>query len=197
MADEIEKFITEAKKVFPKKAKPEDGDPIVYWVATPMHKNYNFVLRAQIAKFNNCMDSVLKLHDSMRIIKLKEWDSENNNLVGRNGRISHYGLDCFWESLDSSVRFNFHKCMEYQAKATVFKLQAQQKAQLKRGEQNLQQGNQDLMITFFKTHQFQGKKFKNTGPWSKSGFGREDSRRVDNRAQSSSNGRFLLPRLQF
>ena len=56
-------------KLLPKKAR-RDEYPCIYWTAAPHHKNFdNNSLRT---KFNNCLESVVKLYSNMRVIKMKE-----------------------------------------------------------------------------------------------------------------------------
>ena len=108
LAEQISKLFTDVNKALPIKAKCNNA--VIYWVAIPIHQRYEHDLRVQIAKFNHCMDSVIKLYDNMRIIKLKEgWSADNGNLVDRNSRFTHEGLDQYWESLDASVEYNFNK----------------------------------------------------------------------------------------
>ena len=71
------------------------------------HKDfYNGEIRH---KFNLCLESVIKLYDSMRVIKLKEvWDPQNTNLVVY-GRMTATGELFYWRALDSAIRFNVGK----------------------------------------------------------------------------------------
>ena len=110
LTEQIMTIIKEANERLPLKAQRPVDEPIIYWSATPSHKNSTFQMRAQIAKFNNCWESVMKLHKSMHLIKIKDgWDMEDSNLVTAQGRITHQGMDQIWEALDSSVRFNYRK----------------------------------------------------------------------------------------
>ena len=44
--------------------------PTIYWVAAPLHKG---LADSQMqGKFNLCLESIVKKHDNMRVIKLKE-----------------------------------------------------------------------------------------------------------------------------
>ena len=118
LSEEVAELLKSANEALPVKARRPQGEPVVYWVAATTHRSYPYELRVQIAKFNNCMDSVMKVRQNMRVIKLKQgWSSEDSNLVTRIGKITHSGLDQIWEALDSSVKFNFNKRLEFLAKS--------------------------------------------------------------------------------
>ena len=183
LAEQIMNIINDANQRLPVKAQRPPEEPIIYWSATPSHKNFSFQLRAQIAKFNNCLESVMKLHKSMRLIKIKEgWDTEDSNLVTTQGRVTHQGIDQIWEALDSSVKFNYMKHMEYLPRnAGISQKPAEE---IHHGQQK------DPMIGFFQKNQiYHG----NNSIWNK-GF--RDCEDVHHRINRRPGNRFLLPRIQ-
>ena len=70
-AKEVSEVITNQLQALPMRA-VRQGEPIVYWPAIPTHQDFSYGKKTLIAKFNNCLDSVIKLYDNMRIIKIKE-----------------------------------------------------------------------------------------------------------------------------
>ena len=121
MCERLDQLLADVNGKLPEKSRRQDGTAI-YWVASPSHKNYSDEKRVQIAKFNNCLNSVVKLYDSMRIIKLKEkWDLDNADLVNRKGILTELGVANIYESLDASVKYNLGKRMVYLAKTAYFR----------------------------------------------------------------------------
>ena len=196
LSQEISDILSEANKALPVKAK-RAREVMVYWTAAVMHNNYEYALRAQIAKFNNCLDSVMKIRDNMRVIKLKKgWNNDNSNLVSKTGRLMHEGLDCLWAAIDASVEFNYKKRLEFLARkaSTADDKPVNCRIVIKQDLDSI-----DPMLAFFKkTAQYGAQSH-----WSKNGQRREDRRedRCHDWKHSSSSGqskgRFMLPRLQF
>ena len=92
LAAKIEESIALRYKQLPSKAKKDiSEEPVIYWTAIPNHARYEHEVRVQIAKFNNCLVSVAKVHERMRLIRLKEWSYDNKALVGSRSR---YYLEC-------------------------------------------------------------------------------------------------------
>ena len=196
LAQEIAMAFKTQHDALPVKAKCSQGETIIYWSAVPSHKNYSFELRAQIAKFNNCLESVLKLYNNMRLIKIKkDWDYDNVNLVNVHGRLTHQGIDQVCEAVDASVKFNFSKRTEFLAKSAVSQnMTVKQEADLTQGVFKLQAGN-DPMTAFFKRKKIQDMHDKCL--WSRSVQRREDPRYLQSqRRNNSCNNRFMLPRIR-
>ena len=193
LSQEISDILSEANKALPVKAQHAEGEMMVYWTAAAMHNNYEYALRAQIAKFNNCLDSVMKIRDNMHVIKLKKgWNNENLNLVSKTGRLMHEGLDCLWAAIDASVEFNYRKRLEFLArKATATDdKQISGRIVIKQDSDSI-----DLMLAFLRRQLNMGLKAIGL----RNGHRCED-RHHDWRCSSSTGqpkGRFLLPRLQF
>ena len=78
----------------------------VYWVEALGHSNFDYMDKQAREIFNQCMDAACKLHEPMRVLKLREyWDKSNDNLV-INNRFTKQGLASYWKSLDASFQFN-------------------------------------------------------------------------------------------
>ena len=140
----MEKFlesIIKRHKQLPSKAKcPLSEQPVVYWTLIPNNKNYPHHTRVQIAKFNQSLDSVAKLYSNMRCIKVKDgWDYDNTNLVTCQGRLTLVGMDQYWESIDSSVKYNLNKRREFKSRAFI----------TRQNDDNGQHKNEDPMYSFF------------------------------------------------
>ena len=114
LVDKFTEALNTKRKQLPDKAKAE-VQPIFYWSSIPNHCNYDFETRVQIAKFNKCLDAGLKLHDNMRVVKLIQGWKYDDNLLVQNNKLTEMGEDKLWESLDSSVKFNYKKRLEYLA----------------------------------------------------------------------------------
>ena len=174
-----------------KARKSLDLEPMVYWTAIPNHMNYSYYTRVQIAKFNNCLDSVMKLHENMRMVKIKkDWFYEDANLVTPMGRITHDGIDQLWESIDSSIEFNYNKRVEFLAKGL------QGKKIIEDDEQKLTQP-EDPMYRFFERKKNPGRSQSNvwSGRQSKAHF--EDRRYYHPRNNRGRGGsQFWLPRVK-
>ena len=108
LAEKIQYYCDKRKKALPLKAMKEDY-PVIYWATAPHHRFFrDNHLRA---KFNNVLDSTLKLFNNMRTLKMKEvWSYDNPHLVhSSTGIISAYGLSKYWASIDSAIEYNVDK----------------------------------------------------------------------------------------
>ena len=110
------------KKMLPLKAVKEQF-PMFYWATLPQHKYFqNRTIRA---KFNNCLESVLKLHNNMRQLKMKEiWSYDNPHLVNMNGHVTSYRLSKYWASIDAALEFNVDRHEQFLCKETRLDFQA-------------------------------------------------------------------------
>ena len=104
LASEINHIIHIRLEQLPLKAKMQGEYPVIYWVAAVSHKLLtNRDLRA---KFNLCLESIIKKFDNMRVIKIKEiWNYDDQFLVS-NGALTPTGLSTYWKAVDSSIHFN-------------------------------------------------------------------------------------------
>ena len=105
LARSLNSAIEDWKKALPVKAL-EENYPMIYWATSPHHKH--FINNTQHTEFNNSLESVLKLYNNMRTIKMKEiWDYENPHLVAvGTGRITAYGLSRYWMSINAAIKYN-------------------------------------------------------------------------------------------
>ena len=102
-------------KDLPKKSKWDNGTT-VYWAEIPVHADMQHNERLAYVKFNNCLQSIVKLYNYMRIVKLKEhWQYDNNRLFS-NGRMTTQGKTTYWKAIDAAVKFNYNKRKIYLAK---------------------------------------------------------------------------------
>ena len=89
----------------PKKAVKKDY-PHIYWVALPQHQNLDNETRS---KFNNTLESILKLYPSMRLAKIKDnWQTRDPDLVF-NEKLTATGVMMYWRAIDASLKFNIQK----------------------------------------------------------------------------------------
>ena len=78
----------------------------VYWVEAIGHNNFDYLDQQVREIFSNCLEVSCKLHDNMRVLKLREyWDKNDDNLV-LNNRFTKQGLSAYYRSLDTSFKFN-------------------------------------------------------------------------------------------
>ena len=85
----------------------------VYWVEAAMHENFDYVNQQARETFNNCLEANSKLHETMRILKIRDfWDWKDDSLV-LNNRFSKAGYTAYWRSLDASFKFNAKKRVEF------------------------------------------------------------------------------------
>ena len=82
LAKQFKDLLDQRIAQLPAKCKKSSLLPFFYWVAAPTHSYMSKERNNLHIKFNLALDSVLKLYDSMRIIRLKEhWDTKDSNLV--------------------------------------------------------------------------------------------------------------------
>ena len=124
LAKEVSLAVQLEKKLLPKKALREQ-EPFIYWIAAPFHDNFGSELNAARSKFNACLDSVIKLHNNMRVMKLKEfWNPKNRNLVNdHNHMITLEGWSIYWCSIDEAIHFNVKRREDFLLRSLSLKLQ--------------------------------------------------------------------------
>ena len=125
IAAEFDRMIKERKAQLPKNALKKEN-PEIYWVAAPYNRNFQNGQNRN--KFNMCLESIVKIYEYMRCIKLKKvWAPENGNLVNSiNGKITTEGLHAYWRAIDASIEFNFNfkERQQNQKKMDMFRRQA-------------------------------------------------------------------------
>ena len=110
-------MVNDRKSILPTKV-VKNSVPQLYWVAPPHHANLENNNTRTVTI--NCMESVFKLEDSMRIVRMKElWAYNDHNLIDNKGRFTTHGLDVYWQSIDAAVKFNILKREKYLAKASL------------------------------------------------------------------------------
>ena len=98
-------LIHDKKGLLPARAKAADS-PLFYWIAAPLHENFSHDINEIRKKFNLCLHTTAKTLSNVQVIQLKEiWQY---NLVVNN-RITDLGLHAYWESVDSTFKFNHQK----------------------------------------------------------------------------------------
>ena len=115
IAGEVNDLIDKRVSQLPVKA-PKDKEPIVYWTSIPSSNHFDFKTRAIHAKFNNTLETVMKMYNRMRVIKLKYgWNPENADLVSHilENWLTDDGYHSIWRAIDASVHFNLIKRQEY------------------------------------------------------------------------------------
>ena len=101
LAGTFQSMIGSKLKQLPIKAQPREETQI-YWIEPALHKNFSVEMIA-------CMDTVIKEHDNMRLLKIKEfWNKADGDLV-INNRFTKDGLLTYWKAMDASFRFNVLK----------------------------------------------------------------------------------------
>ena len=121
LAAEFDDMIQKRKQNLPKKAL-DDDHPQIYWCASLHHillEKDNLNARM---KMNAVMDSVTKLYQYMRVIKIKEiWQNNDSKLVTHN-RFTPHGLSVYWKAIDAAVQFNVKKHDEFLISKRFFNL---------------------------------------------------------------------------
>ena len=67
-------------------------------------------------KFNLSLESVIRTHSNMRVIRLKEfWNVKDSELV-INDKLTETGLAVYWNAIDATFAFNEQRREIYLAK---------------------------------------------------------------------------------
>ena len=106
----FQELIEKRKEQLPNKSKKENM-PCMYWCAAPTHVNFSSERNTLRKKYNQCVETVMKLDASknMRLIRLKDrWNSMDSSLVVRD-KMTDHGLNIYWEAIDASFKFNMTK----------------------------------------------------------------------------------------
>ena len=129
----------------------------LYWIETASHRYFSNNQTRNI--FVACVESVIKEHDNMCLLKIKEfWNKTDDDLV-MNNRFTKQGLLTYWEAMDASFKFSVIKCCDFlirssfrQLKTKVTVAPATNKI---RTVIKTQQSEQNLMVnkTFCDDHQ--------------------------------------------
>ena len=100
------------QKMLPEKTLVREETQI-YWIETVNHKNFSYENEKAHELFTACLDSVVKMFDNMRVVKIKEfWNKTDSELV-INNRFTKVGLQTYWKAMDASFKFNVLKQRDY------------------------------------------------------------------------------------
>ena len=112
LVKQFDSLLTTKWQRLPNKAKNNDGTQ-VYWIALPLHQGFSDIDNQVRQRFNDCLESVVKMYGAMRVIKIKQiWNFDNRNPVV-NGRITVNGLTHLWQGVDAAFQFNARKRNEF------------------------------------------------------------------------------------
>ena len=160
LAKQLIETIDQKHGLLPKNARLIEPTQI-YLVEPVNHSNFSCQSRQMRDKFAACLDSVSKIYDNMRCLKIRHpWDKNDSNLV-IDDRITKAGLFVYWKTIDVSFCLNFKKSKEFLIRS---KFRA-----LKEGQQNVQNNKKatqllgtgcedtrsvttDLVPAFFRKH---------------------------------------------
>ena len=93
------------KEVMPEKAKKQDT-PIVIWMSPPGHRNCTD--NSLRTKFATSLAKTIQKFKNMRLMKIKQWDFNENALVMQTPtgyRYTSRGLLRYWAAVDSAIKF--------------------------------------------------------------------------------------------
>ena len=124
LAQFIAKTLLDRFQALPPRAKKEPTQ--VYWVETISHNNFDYVNQQVREMFTQCLEANCKLHECMRVLKLREyWNKNDDNLV-INNRFTKQGITDYWKSLDASFQFNIKKREEFMIRSKYRSLRTRQ-----------------------------------------------------------------------
>ena len=177
LAKEIVKLIDFRWNELPVASKLEHKTQI-YWVEPVMHCNFDVDNRQMRDKFTACLDSVSKIYDNMRCLKIRNpWDHNDSNLV-INSRLTKLGMATYWHTIDASFCFNVKKHEDFitRSKFRALKDRATSNMLVSQAKKPRREDDPADVPLFFKRHS--GDKFH----W----------RRLDQ--QHTMGAKFLLPK---
>ena len=113
----------------PLKAWPKEVSQI-YWVEAVGHNNFDYSDQKAREIFTQCLEANCKLHENMRILKIRHfWDKSDDSLVVNN-RFTKAGLFTYWRSMDASFCFNTKKQEDFLVRSKFRALKSQSDEQL-------------------------------------------------------------------
>ena len=113
IAKELNETLQQRLDQLPGKCKK---DVFFYWVNAPTHGTFSKNKNSLRTKFNLSLESVIRTHNNMHVVRLKHmWNPKDSTLVV-NDRITESGLTAYWDAVDASVRFNVQRREAYLAK---------------------------------------------------------------------------------
>ena len=163
LASEFSQLLYDRKRQLPHKSTRVD-EPYFYWAVASQHQNFSDLNNALREQFNNCLESVVKTRADMRVIKLKCWDYNDDDLVA-GSRFTVRGLYTYWEVLDSSLQFNITKRKFYLMNGKGKKTSQDEWQNIKSGSAKVPEDSRigpfntssrmkedDMMQSFFRRH---------------------------------------------
>ena len=112
-------------------------DTQIYWIETAGHKNFSFEDDQLRSVFVNCMDSLIKEFDNMRLLKIKEfWDKADDDLVFSNN-LTKQGIWMYWKAMDASFKFNVLKRRDFLIRTNFRQLKTKPQQQHKTAFKNV------------------------------------------------------------
>ena len=177
----INEMVTTKKQYLPQKSKREN-EPMIYWVAPPTHKNFDSDNNAARTKFSLCIDSIVRLYNNMRMIKIKQgWCQSDTQLV-MNNKITTKGLSSYWSAVDNSLSFNINKREEFMVREAFKKMNADRRTAIGKKPEDSKVPRSDEVPRFFE------KRSRN--------FGSRESKYEDNSSRRNFD-KFLLPKPKY
>ena len=188
LAQYFAETLQERFQALPLKAKGRDcPPPQVYWVEPIGHTNFDYIDQQVREVFTHCLEANCKIHENMRVLKLREfWNKHDDSLVVNN-RFTKLGLAAYWRSIDASFKFNLAKRDEFLVRAKFRTLRAKQDRQVlskKAVREDTKDSRADADVSmreFFIRHRSTPSQTNDRFHWKKSGI--------------SGSPKFLLPRL--
>ena len=185
LVQSFESLLESKAQMLPRRAL-KDQPTSIYWVAIPSHVNFDYEQRNMRNKFNLCLESVVRQHKHMRVIKLKNcWDHSDSNMV-INNHITTWGLDIYWWAIDSAVKFNIAKRSEFFAREALKHTQKSKKQTAKQEMIMVGRKEHNLMVQ----NMFNRRRDQDDTNWPRESI---EKNKKSNKKQAQQGPRFLLP----
>ena len=139
----------------------------IYWVELIGHSNFDYREQQTREILAQVLEANCKIHDNMRVLKLREfWNKRDDNLVVNN-RFTKVGLSTYWCSLDASFKFNVKKRDDFMVRSKFRALKVAPQAETRDCKKNNWHGqsknvdqedqgqqlfNEHEMLEFFTKH---------------------------------------------
>ena len=104
--------IQERHQLLPSKARNKEITQI-YWVEPVNHGNFDYIDQQAREILSKCLEVNCKVHENMRVLKLREFWNKNDDVLVINNRLTRHGLAAYWKSVDASLKFNLKKREEF------------------------------------------------------------------------------------
>ena len=173
-------------------------DTFFYWVSAPLHNNFSKECNNLRVKFNLSLDSVIRTQTNMRVVRMKNWNAKDSNLVVQD-HFTELGMSTYWDAIDATFQYNEVRRQSFLTKQ-IFAKEKQSDNQTAVVEPSPPVKREDPMIRFFNSR----RRVQFTGSHERRRYydnefcmeTREDTLRRNHRFQDRmQDARFLLPRL--